>query len=208
MQNWSERDKRKLREAKEGLNKRADLLKKELTEDPKAKKQEGDVAFAIYDEGNVKSRMNQVVARIENNEDLTDLEKEALLQGQERNLVEIDKLMEGERLTQDTELERALRERIERRKRMLEKKHKKDIAIDFQSQKQKIIEDVDREKQVQLQIMENELDKRGAELLDKEGSNAKYSQLHDELQKEREKKQKEIDEKYEEELDLRLKKLQ
>jgi len=77
MQNWSERDKRKLREAKEGLNKRADLLKKELTEDPKAKKQEGDVAFAIYDEGNVKSRMNQVVARIENNEDLTDLEGSA-----------------------------------------------------------------------------------------------------------------------------------
>lgn len=79
MQNWSDRDKRKLREAKEGLNKRADLLKKELTEDPKAKKQEGDVTFAIYDEGNVKSRMNQVVARIENNEDLTDPEKEALL---------------------------------------------------------------------------------------------------------------------------------
>lgn len=99
MQNWSDRDRRKLLEAKEGLNKRADLLKKELTEDPRAKKQEGDLTYAIYDEGNVKSRMNQVVARIENNEDLTDPEKEALLQGQERNLVEIDKLMEGERLT-------------------------------------------------------------------------------------------------------------
>lgn len=81
MQNWSERDRRKLLEAKEGLNKRADLLKKELTEDPRAKKQEGDLTYAIYDEGNTKSRMNQVVARIENNEDLTEPEKEALLQG-------------------------------------------------------------------------------------------------------------------------------
>lgn len=60
MKNWSDRDKRKLREAKEGLNKRADLLKKELTEEARAKQgnAKDDLTFAIYDEGNVKSRMN------------------------------------------------------------------------------------------------------------------------------------------------------
>ena len=41
--------------------------------------------------------------------------------------MELDKLMEFERLAQDSELEKALKERIDRRKRALEKKHKKDI---------------------------------------------------------------------------------
>lgn len=69
---------------------------------------------------------------------------------------------------------------------MLEKKHKKDIAIDFQTQKQKIIEEVGQEKQVQLQQMENDFDQRAAELLAREGGNVKYSQWMEELKKERE----------------------
>lgn len=76
---------------------------------------------------------------------------------------------------------------------MLEKKHKKDIAIDFQGQKQRIIDEVEQEKQVQLQIMDNEFDKRAADLLAKEGGNANYGKWMDELKKEREQKANEID---------------
>lgn len=73
--------------------------------------------------------------------------------------------MEGERLTQDTELERALRERIERRKRMLEKKHKNEISLEFQGRKQEIIAQVALEKAVEERQADDAFDQKAAELL-------------------------------------------
>lgn len=81
IKNWSDLDRQKLQEAHDGLNKRQDALKKELTEQMNAKKEnlQEELTFAIYDDGNIKSRMNQVVAKIEKNEDLNEAEREALL---------------------------------------------------------------------------------------------------------------------------------
>lgn len=68
-----------------------------------------------------------MVKRIELDDNLTDAEKEQLLRNHEFNLNGIDGIMNEERKIQDQSLEKAIKDRLERRQRLLEKRNKKDI---------------------------------------------------------------------------------
>jgi hypothetical protein len=84
--------------------------------------------FAIYDNGDIRSKNNQLVKKIEQNENLNDEEKEHLLQTHEKNLHNIDNLLEVEKRKQEQELDRALKERLDRRHRLKEKQHGAQIS--------------------------------------------------------------------------------
>ena len=79
--------------------------------------------------------------------------------------MELDKLMEFERLAQDSELEKALKERIDRRKRALEKKHKKDIQQAFVEAKKDVVDTLAGEKKLKEMEIDAEYDAKAAELL-------------------------------------------
>jgi len=104
---------------------------KELNQDADSKVAEkADVEFAIYDGGDSKSKNNKLVKRIELDENLTQEEKENLLKAHEARLNYIDNLMDGEKKRQEQELDRALKERLEKRRKAQEKIHAKDIKND------------------------------------------------------------------------------
>mmetsp|Transcript_7555 Transcript_7555/g.5444 ORF Transcript_7555/g.5444 Transcript_7555/m.5444 type:complete len:162 (-) Transcript_7555:2519-3004(-) len=83
--------------------------------------------YALYDNGDLKSKANQMVKRIELDDNLTEAEKEQLLRNHEFNLTGIDGIMNEERKIQDQSLEKAIKDRLERRQRLLEKRNKKEI---------------------------------------------------------------------------------
>lgn len=95
----------------------------ETTEDMTKTSQE----FAIYDNGDVKTKNNQLVMKIEKNDFLDEAERERLLQSHESRLHNIDGMLENEKRKQEHELDRALKERLDRRHRLREKQHGKDI---------------------------------------------------------------------------------
>lgn len=88
--------------------------------------------FAIYDNGDTKTKNNQLVAKVEKNEILDDAEKERLLQMHEGRMHNITGMLESEKKKQEHELDRALKERLDRRHRMREKQHGKDIRHEEQ----------------------------------------------------------------------------
>ena len=79
---------------------------------------------AIDDNGDVKSRNNQLVSLIEANPIFNDQEKNLLLKNHEDRLHTIDNLLEVEKRKQEQELDRALKLRLDRRNRQNEKLHK------------------------------------------------------------------------------------
>ena len=93
-------------------------------------KNKTSVEYAIYDGGDVKSKNNQLVKQIELDLNLTAEEKENLLKAHEARLHYIDNMMDGEKKRQEQELDRALKERMERRRRAQDKLHSKDIKAD------------------------------------------------------------------------------
>ena len=76
---------------------------------------------AIYDNGDVNSKANKFVAMVQENINLSDDEKERLLKNQELNLENIKSLMEKEKVHQEQEFDRVLKERLDRRRRLKEK---------------------------------------------------------------------------------------
>jgi len=85
---------------------------------------------AIYDSGDVKSRNNLLVRKIADNQILNDDEKEQLLKHHEIRLHNIDNLLDGEKKKQEQELDRALKERLDRRHRLKDKKHGREIRAE------------------------------------------------------------------------------
>jgi len=85
---------------------------------------------AIYDNGDVNSRNNKYVAQIQQNENLSSEEKERLLKNHEQNLMQISGLMDSDKKRQEQELDRILKERLERRRKLKEKQHAKEIKAE------------------------------------------------------------------------------
>jgi len=83
--------------------------------------------YAIYDNYDPNSKHNKIVRKIQQDANLTEEEKEFLMKNHEGNMHNIESIMEGEKKRQDQEFDRALRDRMERRKRLKEKLFKKDI---------------------------------------------------------------------------------
>lgn len=102
--------------------------------------------FAIYDNGDIRSKNNQLVKKIEQNENLNDEEKERLLQTHEKNLHNIDNLLEVEKRKQEQELDRALKERLDRRHRLKEKQHGSHIRQEQASVEKDAVEEFDQKK--------------------------------------------------------------
>jgi len=67
------------------------------------------------------------VRQIEQDPNLSEAEKESLLRNHYQSLTGIDEMMEAERKKQDAELERAIKDRADRRRKALEAKYKKEI---------------------------------------------------------------------------------
>jgi ribosomal protein L14E/L6E/L27E len=70
----------------------------------------------------VKSKNNVIVRQIEQNSLLTEEDKEKLLHVHETQLNAIDSILDIERRKQENELDRALKERLDKRHRIKEKK--------------------------------------------------------------------------------------
>jgi hypothetical protein len=125
MKEASDRDKLAYQNAMNLCNKGAQFHGKELNED--ASEQLVNAEDAIYDNGNTNTKDNKFRAKILANENLSEEEKRRMLQAQEENLNQIIDIMDADRKRQEQELDRVLKERLERRRRLKEKAHKKDI---------------------------------------------------------------------------------
>jgi valyl-tRNA synthetase len=82
---------------------------------------------AIFDNGDLNSRNNKYVAQIQQNDNLSAEEKEKLLKNHEANLNSLSGLMDADKKRQEQELDRILKERLERRRKLKEKQFAKEI---------------------------------------------------------------------------------
>jgi tellurite resistance protein len=86
-----------------------------------------DVAYAIYDGGDTKSKANQMVKRIQLNGDLSEEDRARLLKAHEDAVMGVDAQLADDRRRQEQELDRALKERLERRKAAKKKLNKDEL---------------------------------------------------------------------------------
>lgn len=121
--------------------------------------------YAIYDNGDVKSKNNQLVLKIEQSKKLSDGEKEALLQQHEGRLHNIDNVLDQEKRKQEQELDRALKERLDRRHRLKDKQHGKDIRKEQSVVEKETEEEFEQKKEDQKQKMVQEHDDQVKEIL-------------------------------------------
>lgn len=110
--------------------------------------------FAIYDNGDSKTKNNQLVVKIEKNQILDDGEKERILQQHEGRMHNIDSVLDSEKQKQQQELDRALKERLDRRHRMREKIHGKDIRNEEAKVEQEASEKLEKAKEEAKQNLE------------------------------------------------------
>lgn len=121
--------------------------------------------YAIYDNGDVKSKNNQLVLKIEQSKKLNDGEKEALLQQHEGRLHNIDNVLDQEKRKQEQELDRALKERLDRRHRLKDRQHGKDIRKEQSVVEKETEEEFEKKKEDQKQKMVQEHDDQVKEIL-------------------------------------------
>lgn len=164
MEGWSDRDKDLLEEAKNAAKEKLEAIKKELNKNiggPEGQPQGIEaLEFALYDGGDAKSRHNQIVRQIEQDKDLSEAEKEALLRNHYQNLTGIDELMEAEKRKQEAELERAIKERVERRRKALESKYKKEINTEVREGEQIIKDEIAARKLETVKAIDQEINSR------------------------------------------------
>lgn len=86
-----------------------------------------DIAYALYDGGDVKSKSNQMVKRIALNGDLSEEDRARMLKAHEDALMAVDNQLADDKRRQEQELDRALKERLERRKQAKKKLNKEDL---------------------------------------------------------------------------------
>ena len=87
---------------------------------------------------------------------LSDEEKEKLLQQHENCLHNIESLLEVETKKQEHELDRALKERLDRRHRLKEKQHSKDIRNDCKDAEHEVNELYEEKKKSEIARLSKE----------------------------------------------------
>lgn len=114
-----------------------------------------DVAYAIYDGGDTKSKANQIVKRIQLQGDLSEDDRARLLKAHEDSVMAVDSQLAEDRRRQEQELDRALKERLERRKAAKKKLNKDelqdavneitaDVNEDFADKKATLMDDLEK----------------------------------------------------------------
>ncbi len=190
-QEWSERDRLLLVQAKTDANDTLSKIKKELnrniiesvTGGNKDNQDNENFQVGLYDQ-NAKSRQNQIVRQIENDPNLSEAEKEALLRAHNQNLTNIDEMMDAEKRKQDSELEKAIRDRADRRRKALENKYKKEINAELKEGELIIKEDIEARKVEGSKVIDREIDRR-LEDAATTGDKGSYRRSVDDLKKER-----------------------
>jgi hypothetical protein len=86
--------------------------------------------LAIHDNGDITSKANKLVFRIEQDKNLTDEERENLLRAHDEAMLELKIAMDSDRKKQEKEMDKALQEKIARRRRLREEQYKKQIKAD------------------------------------------------------------------------------
>ena len=124
----NDRDKDVVRNALDQIHSKVNDFNKEMNEGDGEQENQVSAEHAIYDNQDVNSRANKFVAMIEQNQNLTAEEKERLLKNQEENEDLIGELLAKDKASQEMELDRLLKERLDRRRRLKEKQHAKEIA--------------------------------------------------------------------------------
>ena len=75
-----------------------------------------------------------------------------------QNLTNIDEMMDAEKRKQDNELEKAIRDRAERRRKALESKYKKEINAEMKEADLVIKEDIEARKVEGSKVIDKEID--------------------------------------------------
>lgn len=173
---WSDRDKNLLEDAKNALKDKLNNLKKDLNKnvlsdiagmfgDSPNKGQTGAnvqeaIASALYDNGDPKSRHNQLIRQIEENPNLSEAEKEQMLRQHYQSLTGIDELMENDRRKQESDLEKAIKERADRRRKALEQKYKKEINTEIKEGEQVIKDEIEARKLEKHKDIDKEIEQK------------------------------------------------
>lgn len=130
----SDREREQFEAIQEKMNQDIADSKKELNgvEDDGQIHRGETVAYAIYDGGNVNSKANQIVKKIDLTQDLSEEDRQRLLRSHEDNLQAVEDALTEDRRRQQQELDRALKERLEKRKAAKKKLNNKDLQADVQ----------------------------------------------------------------------------
>ena len=75
-------------------------------------------------------------------------------------MLQIEELMDSEKRRQDSELERALKERIDKRRKALEAKHRKQIQAEIKQGEQLLKEELDSKRQALLKEADDDYQKQ------------------------------------------------
>lgn len=178
---WSERDRGLLDQAQAEVKAKLDAARKALAESS----DDTSSSSGAGGEGTnkAKSRQNMLVSQIENDPNLSEAEKEALLRNHFQSMSGIDEMMDAEKRRQDSELEKAIKDRADRRRKALEAKHKKEINAEIKEGEQEIKIKIESRKIEVSKEIDQDIDKRLDEAA-RSDKNA-YKRSVDELKKER-----------------------
>jgi len=83
-----------------------------------------------------------------------------LLRAHNQNLTNIDEMMDAEKRKQDSELEKAIRDRADRRRKALENKYKKEINAEIKEGELSIKEDIEARKLEGSRIIDHDINQR------------------------------------------------
>lgn len=108
---------------------------------------------------------------------LDDAEKERLLQQHEGRMHNITGMLDNEKKKQEHELDRALKERLDRRHRMREKQHGKDIRNEEQLVEANAAEDLERKRVEQKERLEKEYADQHKEIVENSDMTLQRQQL-------------------------------
>ena len=118
-------------------------------------------------------------------------------------MTNIDEMMDAEKRKQDNELEKAIRDRAERRRKALENKYKKEINAELKEGELVIKEDIEARKVEGSKVIDKEIDKRLEEAATT-GDKGSYRRSVDDLKKERAERKSELEDTLNKEQESRI----
>lgn len=115
-------------------------------------------------------------------------------------------MMDADKRKQDSELEKAIKDRVERRKKALEAKYKKEIALEIKEGELRIKIEFDERKKQDLKAVEDDINQR-LEDAAMQGDKGSYRKTVDDLKRERDSRKAEIEDSLNKEKEAHLESL-
>lgn len=122
--------------------------------------------LAIYDNGDINSKANKFVYDVTNDKNLSQEEKDALLRAHDEAMLELKIAMDADLKKQHKEMDKAMQEKLARRKRLREERYRKQIKEAQQKAEDDVEREIERERSDRFEDIIAEYEGKVADLKD------------------------------------------